>query len=75
MKSLPKPIKDTLEWVHSRNKNEPEFIQAVDEVLTSLAPILGAFPQILDQNLLQRICEPERQFIFRVIWQDDAGKV
>ncbi len=75
MKSLPKPIKETLEWVYARNQNEPVFIQAVNEVLRSLAPILGAYPQILDQNLLQRICEPERQLIFRVIWQDDAGRV
>jgi glutamate dehydrogenase (NADP+) len=61
--------------VHARNASEPEFIQAVDEVLHSLSPILDAFPQIEEQNLLQRICEPERQMMFRVIWQDDAGKV
>ena len=75
MKSLPKPIKETLEWVHARNHSEPVFIQAVDEVLHSLAPVLDSYPQIVEQNLLQRVCEPERQLIFRVIWQDDKGKV
>ncbi|MEX0332570.1 MAG: NADP-specific glutamate dehydrogenase [Puniceicoccaceae bacterium] len=75
MKTLPQPIKDTLDWVHARNHSEPVFIQAVDEVLHSLAPVIDAFPQILEQNLLQRVCEPERQLIFRVIWQDDKGKV
>ena len=75
MKSLPKPIKETMEWVHARNSSEPVFLQAVDEVLHSLAPILGAYPEILEQNLLQRICEPERKLMFRVIWQDDAGAV
>ncbi|MEX0326350.1 MAG: NADP-specific glutamate dehydrogenase [Puniceicoccaceae bacterium] len=75
MKSIPQPIKDTLDWVHARNHSEPVFIQAVDEVLHSLAPVLDAFPQIIEQNLLQRVCEPERQLIFRVIWQDDKGRV
>lgn len=74
MKSIPKPIKEALEWVHTRNHSEPVFLQAVDEVLHSLAPVLDAYPQIAEQNLLQRICEPERQLIFRVIWQDDNGR-
>ncbi len=75
MKSMPKAIEKALEWVHARNHSEPVFIQAVDEVLNSLAPILDAFPQIEEYNLLERICEPERQLIFHVIWQDDAGQV
>ena len=75
MRTLPRPIKETLDWVHARNHSEPVFIQAVDEVLNSLAPVIDAFPQILEQNLLQRVCEPERQLIFRVIWQDDKGGV
>jgi glutamate dehydrogenase (NADP+) len=75
MKPLPDPIKETIEWVHARNHSEPIFIQAVDEVLHSLAPVLDAYPQILEHNLLQRICEPERQLIFRVIWQDDMWRV
>ena len=74
MKALPKPIKETLEWVHARNHSEPVFIQAVDEVLHSLAPVIDAYPEILEHNLLQRICEPERQLIFRIVWQDDEGR-
>jgi glutamate dehydrogenase (NADP+) len=75
MKSLPKPIKETLKWVHERNHSEPIFIQAVDEVLYSLAPAIDAYPEILERNLLQRICEPERQLIFRVVWQGDDGSI
>lgn len=75
MKRLPKPIRETLEWVHQRNHSEPVFLQAVDEVLYSLAPALDAHPQIIESNLLQRLCEPERQLMFRVVWQDDAGQV
>lgn len=64
-----------MKWVHDHNHSEPIFLQAVDEVLNSLAPILDAYPQIEENNLLQRVCEPERQLIFRVIWQDDSGNV
>ena len=71
--SLPEAIKRCLEWVRDRNPNEAVFIQAIDEVLYSLAPALDAFPRIEEENLLQRICEPERQQIFRVVWEDDAG--
>ncbi|NUU22096.1 MAG: glutamate dehydrogenase, partial [Streptomycetaceae bacterium] len=58
-----------------RNPGEPEFHQAVREVLDSLDPILTARPGLVDARLLERICEPERQVIFRVPWQDDAGVV
>jgi len=75
MKRLPKSIKDTLKWVHDRNHSEPVFLQAVDEVLHSLAPVIGTYPVISESNILQRICEPERQLIFRVVWQDDQGAV
>jgi len=73
MKSFPKPIRDTLKWVNERNHSEPIFIQAVEEVLHSLAPIISTYPEIEERNLLQRVCEPERQLIFRVCWQDDKG--
>jgi glutamate dehydrogenase (NADP+) len=75
MKSLPKPIKETLKWVHERNHSEPVFIQAVDEVMYSLAPAIDAYPDILERSILRRICEPERQLMFRVLWQDDSGKI
>ncbi|MFE1269247.1 NADP-specific glutamate dehydrogenase [Streptomyces sp. NPDC058758] len=54
-----------------RNAGEPEFHQALDEVLESLGPVLSARPELLD--VLRRLVEPERQIIFRVPWQDDAG--
>jgi glutamate dehydrogenase (NADP+) len=75
MSAIPQAIQEALKWVHARNHSEPVFLQAVDEVLNSLAPILDAYPQIEENNLLQRVCEPERQLIFRVIWQDDHGNV
>ena len=58
-----------------RNPAEDEFHQAVREVLTSLAPVVGRHPEYLELKTVERICEPERQIIFRVPWQDDAGEV
>lgn len=68
-------LASVLETVRRRNHSEPVFIQAVEEVLPSLEPVLAEFPEIEAMNLLERLCEPERQFIFRVAWPDDAGKV
>jgi glutamate dehydrogenase (NADP+) len=58
-----------------RNPHEPEFLQAVHEVLESLAPALRLHPDYADAGLLERLCEPERQILFRVPWQDDKGRV
>ncbi len=58
-----------------RNPGEPEFHQATLEVLETLAPVLAARPEIAEAKLLERICEPERQIMFRVPWQDDAGQI
>jgi glutamate dehydrogenase (NADP+) len=68
-------IKEVLEKVKKRNSNEPEFLQAVEEVLSSLEPVLEKHPEYVDENLLERFCEPERQILFRVPWVDDAGKL
>ncbi len=68
-------LESVLEIVRKRNGSEPVFIQAVEEVLPSLEPLVFEHPEIKDLNLLDRICEPERQFIFRVAWQDDEGVV
>jgi glutamate dehydrogenase (NADP+) len=68
-------IQDVLEKVRKRNANEPEFIQAVEEVLNSLGPVLEKHPEYIDANLLERFCEPERQIMFKVPWTDDQGKV
>jgi glutamate dehydrogenase (NADP+) len=58
-----------------RNPGEPEFHQAVREVLWSLGPVLAKHPEYLDRRLIEMICEPERQIIFRVPWQQDDGQV
>jgi glutamate dehydrogenase (NADP+) len=58
-----------------RNTGETEFHQAVREVLESLGRVVAKHPHYLEDALIERICEPERQIIFRVPWTDDAGKV
>ena len=59
----------------ARNPGEDEFHQAVKEVLESLGPVLVKYPEFADQKIIERICEPERQIMFRVPWQDDKGTV
>ncbi|MEM0965078.1 MAG: NADP-specific glutamate dehydrogenase [Verrucomicrobiota bacterium] len=68
-------LESVLEIVRQRNHNEPIFIQAVEEVLPSLEPVLTEFPEIEELNLLERVCEPERQAVFRVVWAEDSGRV
>jgi glutamate dehydrogenase (NADP+) len=58
-----------------RNPGEPEFHQAVHEVLSSIAPVLAKHPEYLDARIVQRLCEPERQIIFQVPWEDDRGEI
>jgi glutamate dehydrogenase (NADP+) len=73
------PIHAKLEPVYDevlrRNAGEQEFHQAVREVLDSLGPVVDKHPEYLQASVIQRICEPERQLIFRVPWVDDAGRV
>ncbi|CAI3934770.1 MULTISPECIES: NADP-specific glutamate dehydrogenase [Commensalibacter] len=64
-----------LNQVKKRNYNETEFHQAVHEVLGSLGRVIAKNPHYADNGLIQRLCEPERQIIFRVPWVDDAGNV
>ncbi len=61
--------------VIQRNPGEKEFHQAVHEVLESLGPVLAKYPHFAEHRIIERICEPERQIIFRVPWQDDKGEV
>jgi len=68
-------IERVLETVKKCNANEPEFHQAVSEVLESLKPVITRHPEFEGTGLLERIVEPERQIFFRVPWQDDKGKV
>jgi glutamate dehydrogenase (NADP+) len=58
-----------------RNPGEAEFHQAVAEVLQSLGPVLERHPEYAEARIIERICEPERQVIFRVPWVDDRGEV
>lgn len=58
-----------------RNPGETEFHQAAKEVLDSLAPVVTKHPEYVDAAVIRRLCEPERQIIFRVPWQDDNGNV
>lgn len=66
---------DVMQTVIKRNPNEPEFLQAVKEVLESLEPALVKHPEYQKAGILERIVEPERQIIFRVPWIDDHGRV
>ncbi len=68
-------IHTIFDQVVKRNPGEPEFHQAVSEVIETLGPVLAKHPEYADQKIIERICEPERQIIFRVPWQDDSGEV
>jgi glutamate dehydrogenase (NADP+) len=61
--------------VVERNANEPEFHQAVQEVLESLVAVLEKHPEYIELGIAERVVEPERQIIFRVPWTDDTGRV
>ena len=67
-------IESVIETVKKKHGNEPEFVQTVEEVLTSLDPVISAHPEYEAVDLLGRLVEPERMFTFRVVWTDDAGK-
>ncbi|QUD84927.1 NADP-specific glutamate dehydrogenase [Gordonia polyisoprenivorans] len=68
-------MQDLYDEVVARNPGEAEFHQAVREVFDSLGPVLAAHPHYADAGIIERLCEPERQIIFRVPWVDDAGRV
>ena len=68
-------LKHVYETVQKRNPNEPEFQQAVLEVLESFEPVVEARPELEKNGIIDRIVEPERLIMFRVPWVDDEGKV
>ena len=68
-------VHEFLQVVQARDPHQPEFMQAVKEVMTSLWPFVQRNPQYADQGLLERLVEPERAFQFRVSWVDDRGQV
>jgi len=73
--ALSETVEEMYQEVVARNPGEIEFHQAVKEVLESLGPVLVKHPEFGQHNIIRRICEPERQLIFRVPWQDDRGEV
>lgn len=72
---LPASVAPVFETVTARNPHEPEFQQAVHEVLHSIAPVLDRHPEFTGAGIVPRLVEPERQIMFRVPWVDDAGRV
>ncbi len=68
-------LQGVYDTVQRRNPGEPEFLQAVREVLESFEPVLEKRPQLADTGIIDRIVEPERFVTFRVSWVDDSGKV
>lgn len=73
--NIPNYLSSILDQVSRRNTGEPEFLQAVREILDSLEPVLSRRSEFIEARILERIVEPERQIIFRVPWVDDQGKV
>jgi glutamate dehydrogenase (NADP+) len=72
---LDEKLDEAFAEVVARNPGEAEFHQAAREVLESLGPVLAEHPELGEHKVIQRICEPERQVIFRVPWQDDDGEI
>ena len=64
-----------LEQIHARDPHQPEFMQAVKEVMNSLWPFIERNPRYAEQGLLERLVEPERAIQFRISWTDDQGRV
>ena len=64
-----------MDGLKTRNAHEPEFLQAVEEVLESLEPVIESDPRYEQQDIIGRMVEPERAILFRVPWVDDSGRV
>ena len=75
MVQLDEKVESIYADILSRNPGEPEFHQSVREVLETIGPVLAKYPEFTHHKIIERICEPERQIIFRVPWQDDSGEV
>ncbi len=68
-------VENVIETVKAKNPSQPEFHQAVEEVLHTLVPVIEKEPKYMKHKILERITEPERQIIFRVTWEDDNGEI
>jgi len=75
MEGMTPRIQEIYNQVIARNPGETEFHQAVSEVLESLGAVIEKYPDYADHKVIERICEPERQIIFRVPWADDKGNI
>lgn len=67
-------VERVIEETCRKNSDQPEFLQSVTEVLTTIAPVVDKHPEYEANALLERLVEPERQVMFRVAWTDDAGR-
>lgn len=68
-------IETTMKKLQRSSPCQSEFFQAVEEVLHSIRPLIDKNPQYQQHNIIERMVEPERQIMFRVVWHDDEGKV
>ena len=68
-------VNKVINEVEKRNHGENEFLDAIKEVLNSLIPVFDKHPEYIEEGILERLVEPERQIFFRVPWIDDSGKV
>jgi len=68
-------IESALQQLEQRNPGQPEFMQAAKEVLHSLKPVMEKHPEYREAKILERITEPERQLMFRVVWEDAKGDI
>ena len=75
MSSHSNEVSQFLEKIAQKNPNEPEFLQAVEEVAETIIPFIADKPKYQNSNLLETMCEPERVFMFRVPWLNDKGDV
>ncbi len=67
-------VERVIDYVKKKHGDEPEFVQTVEEVFTSIAPMIDKHPEYEKADLLTRMVEPERMFTFRVVWTDDNGQ-
>ena len=74
-KQVHQEIEQFMQGLTRRNPGEPEFHQAVREVVETLMPVVIAHPEYKEARILERLTEPDRVIIFRVCWEDDAGNV
>ncbi|PKQ10691.1 MAG: NADP-specific glutamate dehydrogenase [Alphaproteobacteria bacterium HGW-Alphaproteobacteria-1] len=75
VQGLGQGLQRSIKTIRTRNPGEAEFHQALREVMESLGRVIAKHPGYLEQGLIDRLCEPERQIIFRVPWTDDKGQV